>query len=64
MVSLMKASRRTLDQLNPRHFFHIPSHTEHHLSNRTLATMIHMSWDGGVKQYITRAHKLTRGVLI
>ena len=54
----------SLDQLNPRHFFRVPSHTNQHLPNQTLATMIHMSWDGGVKQYITRAHKLTRGVLL
>ena len=53
----------TLDQLNPRHFFKIPSHTGHH-TNATLARMIHQSWDGGVLQYITRAHKLTRGVLL
>ena len=53
----------TLDQLNPRHFFKIPSHTGHH-SNTALARMIHQSWDGGVLHYITWAHKLTRGVLL
>ena len=53
----------TLDQLNPRHFFKIPSHTGHY-SNSTLARIIHQSWDGDVLQYITRAHKLTRGVLL
>ena len=53
----------TLDQLNPRHFFRIPSHTGHH-SNSTIANMIRHSWDGGVLQYLTRAHKLTRGILL
>ena len=53
----------SLDQLNPRHFFRIPSHTGHY-SNNTLANMIRQSWDGGVLQYLTRANKLTRGVLI
>jgi hypothetical protein len=53
----------SLDQLNPRHFFRIPSHTGHH-SNNILANMIRQSWDGGVLQYLTRANKLTRGVLI
>ena len=53
----------TLDQLNPWHFFKISSHTGTY-ANSTLARMIHQSWDGGVLQYITRAHKLTRGVLL
>ena len=52
----------SLDQLNPRHFFNIPSNGTY--SNNMLATMIRRSWDGGVLQYLTRAHKLTRGVLI
>jgi len=53
----------SLDQLNPRHFFHIPSHTGHN-SNNILANMIRQSWDGGVLHYLTRANKLTRGVLM
>ena len=53
----------SLDQLNPRHFFRIPSHTGHH-SNNTLANMVRQSWDGGVLHYLTCAHKLTRGVLL
>ena len=32
--------------------------------NSAIANMIHRSWDGGVLQYITRAHKLTCGVLV
>lgn len=52
----------SLDQLNPRHFFNIPSNGT--FSNNMLATMVHRSWDGGVLQYITRAHKLTQGILI
>ena len=53
----------SLDQLNPRHFFHT-SPQDGYPSNTLLANMIHQSWDGGVLQYITRAHKLTRGVLL
>ena len=53
----------SLDQLNPRHFFRIPSHTGHN-SNNTLVNMIRQSWDGGVLHYLTRANRLTRGVLL
>ena len=52
----------SLDQLNPRHFFNIPSNGTY--TNNMLTTMIRRSWDGGVLQYLTRAHKLTRGVLL
>ena len=46
----------SLDQLNPRHFFQIPSPFS--------SPSIHKSWDGGVLHYISRSHKLTRGVLL
>lgn len=47
----------TLDQLNPRHFFATDN-------TPTLSNRISKSWDGGVLQYLTRASKLTRGVLL
>ncbi len=48
----------TLDQINPRHFF-ATTDSPPPISNR-----ISKSWDGGVLQYLTRASKLTRGVLL
>ncbi len=46
----------TLDQLNPRHFFnHNPI---------SMPAVVHKSTDGDVLHYITRASKLTRGVLL
>lgn len=54
----------TLDQLNPRHFFRSTSSHHGTPSNDMLTKMVHQSWDGGVLQYITRAHKLTRGILL
>ena len=53
----------TLDQLNPRHFFRTMPSTGYP-SNNMLTYMIGQSWDGGVLQYITRSHKLTRGILL
>ena len=53
----------SLDQLNPRHFFRTRPH-DGYPTNNMLTHMIRQSWDGGVLQYITRAHKLTRGVLL
>lgn len=53
----------SLDQLNPCHFFKTTAHNGYP-SNNMLTHMIHRSWDGVVLQYITHAHKLTRGVLL
>ena len=50
----------TLDQLNPRHFFTTPPTP----STPTPPLRVNKSWDGGVLQYVTRATKLTRGVLL
>jgi hypothetical protein len=51
----------SLDQMNPRHFF--PSAKDDQPYSATTST-ITKSWDGGVLQYLTRASKLTRGVLL
>jgi hypothetical protein len=52
----------SLDQLNPRHFFtHSLPPTS---STSQLCHNIAKSWDGGVLQYITRACRLTCGVLM
>lgn len=53
----------SLDQLNPRHFFRTITN-DGYPSNNMLTHMIRQSWDGGVLQYITHAHKLTHGVLL
>jgi hypothetical protein len=53
----------SLDQLNPRHFFHLDTHGTIP-SNNTIQQMVHNSWHGGVLHYITRASKLTRGFLV
>ena len=53
----------SLDQLNPRHFFHVPSHHSGY-SNTALLHHIQHSWDGGVLHYLNRAHKLTWGILL
>jgi hypothetical protein len=50
----------TLDQLNPRHFFHLQPDNVDHLSTNQVCK----SWDGGVLQYVPRASKLTRGLLL
>jgi hypothetical protein len=52
----------SLDQLNPRHFFHHPK--SNLLSTPQLVNAVQHSWDGGVVQYLTTAHHLTCGILI
>ena len=51
----------SLDQLNPRHFFAMESEDA---ATHPGTPQVMKSWDGGVLQYLTRASKLTRGVLL